>query len=411
MLLRRLLGIFVVVAVVLLPAAAQDKAEKEKAVTTAKEAVTKAKDAAKKAADDLTAADKAVKDEKDDAKKKELQKKADEAKKADETAKKAVTDAEAALKKAEDAAKGTTEEKKSDAKAMLKWKFEKGKDFYQSMKTSTTQEMTVMGNKVNQKQDQTFFFKWTFVDEKDGNWTIKQKIEGVKMDIDIGNQKITYDSQKDAGGTNNPLGEFFKALVNAEFTFTLNTKTMKVEKVEGRDKFLGDLVKQNPQMKPLLEQILSEKALMQMAEPTFAAVPGTEKTVGDKWKVSTDLDMGPIGKYNNEYTYEFKGKKEAKSFDTIGVSTVLKYTPPSDTAGGGTAGLPFKIKSADLKSTEASGDIEFNADKGRIEGSKMTLKLEGKLSIEIGGQSTDVTLNQTQTSEVKTSEQSLLEKK
>src|SRR5262249_24148192 len=155
---------------------------------------------------------------------------------------------------------------------------------------------------------------------------IKQKIEGVKMDIDIGNQKIQYDSQKDSASTNNPLGEFFKALVNAEFTFTLDPKTMKITDVKGRKEFLDALVKQNPQMKPLLEQILSDEALKQMAEPTFAAVPGTEKTVGDKWKVTTELNMGPIGKYNNEYSYEFKGKKEAsnpKSLDVIDVSTVL----------------------------------------------------------------------------------------
>jgi len=412
MLLRRLLALLVVVPVVLVPASAQDAKDKEKAVTAAKEAVTKAKDAAKKTADDLAAAEKAVKDEKDDAKKKDLQKKVDDAKKADDAAKKAVTDAEAAQKKAEDDTKKGTDEKKTEGKAVLKWNLQKGKDFYQKMSTVTNQDMTVMGTKVSQKQDQTFYFKWSIVDEKDGVWTVKQKIEGVKMDIDIGNQKIQYDSQKESGSTTNPLGEFFKALVNAEFTFTINSKdNMKVTDVKGRKEFLDALVKQNPQMKPLLEQILSDEALKQMAEPTFAAVPNVEKNVGDKWKVTTELNMGPIGKYNNEYNYELKGKKDAKSFDTINVSTVLKYTPPTEAAGGGTAGLPFKIKSADLTSKDATGTIEFNADKGRIESSTMKLTLEGKLSIEIGGQTTEVTLNQTQNSEVKTSDSSLMEKK
>jgi hypothetical protein len=401
MFLRRLLGLLVLIALVFVPVLAQDAKDKEKAVTEAKAAVTKAEDA-------LKAAEKAVADEKDEAKKKDLQKKVDDAKKGVNTAKEA-------LKKAEDAAKTEPKkEEKKDVKSTLKWKFEKGKDFYQSMQTTTNQDMTVMGNKVSQKQDQTFFFKWTFVEDKDGKWTVKQKIEGVKMDIDIGNQKIQYDSQKDAAATNNPLGEFFKALVNAEFTFTINTKDMKVEDVKGRKEFLEALVKTNPQMKPLLEQILSEKALMQMAEPTFAALPGSEKTSGDKWKVNTSLDMGPIGKYDNEYEYVFKGKKDAKdskSADIITVATVLKYTPPADAAGSGTGGLPFKIKSADLKSSDASGEIVYNPEKGRIDESSMSLKLDGKLSIEIGGQVTDVTLAQTQTSKVKTSDSSLMEKK
>ncbi len=146
---------------------------------------------------------------------------------------------------------------------------------------------------------------------------------------------------------------------------------MKVTEITGRKEFIEKLGKQNPQMKPLLETILSEEALKQMALPTFAAIPGKEVTAGDKatgtWSNKTELDMGPIGKYVNEYTYTYEGKdKEKKDFDKIKVETALKYTPPTDAAGGGTAGLPFKIKSADLKSTKAEGTILFSEKEGRI---------------------------------------------
>ena len=42
------------------------------------------------------------------------------------------------------------------------------------------------------------------------------------------------------------MGEFFKALVGREFKITLDTKTMKVTKVEGREEFVDKLVKANP---------------------------------------------------------------------------------------------------------------------------------------------------------------------
>jgi hypothetical protein len=184
-------------------------------------------------------------------------------------------------------------------------------------------------------------------------------------------------------------------------------KTLQVTKVEGRDAFLAKLVGTNPQMKPLLEQILSEKALKEMAEPTFAVVPTKPVAPKDTWTRTSTLDMGPIGKYDNEYKYTYEGR-EAKQ-DKITVDTTLKYTPPGEVAGVG--GLPFKIKSADLKSTNAKGTILFSEEKGRVEKSNMSLDLDGKLSIEIGGQTTEVKLTQTQKTEVETSDKSFVEKK
>src|SRR5579864_4798018 len=126
----------------------------------------------------------------------------------------------------------------------LKWKFEKGKSFYQELTTETTQKMTVMGQTINQPQKVTFFLSWTPVDQdKEGNWTVKQKIEGLKMEIDIAGNKLPYDSTKDQGSTS-PLYDFFKSLVGSEFTLTID-KGMKISKIEGRDEFLKKLVKEN----------------------------------------------------------------------------------------------------------------------------------------------------------------------
>src|SRR5690242_21233427 len=88
----------------------------------------------------------------------------------------------------------------------LEWKFEKGKPFYQEMNTKTKQTMKIMAmDNITQNQDQTFIFSWTPVDQdKDKNWIVTQKIEGVKMDIEIGGNKITYDSANPGAATSNP---------------------------------------------------------------------------------------------------------------------------------------------------------------------------------------------------------------
>lgn len=288
---------------------------------------------------------------------------------------------------------------------LLKWKFEKDKSFYQKMTTETKQTMKIASADFNQTQKQTFVFQWTPTKVEDKAVTLTQKIVGVQMDIDIGGQKISFDSTKEKQPNNN-LNDFFNALKDSEFTITLDTEKMKVTKVEGREKFLEKLVKTNPQMKPLLDQILSEQALTEMAEPAFAAVPGKEVKKGDTWERSSKLDMGPIGKFENTYKYTYEGPQD--KLEKIRVESSLKFQAPADQ--GGVGGLPFKIKQADLKSSSAAGTVLFNATAGRVEKSDMTVDLKGNLQIEIGGQTTLVDLSQKQTSTIETTEANPLAK-
>ena len=231
-------------------------------------------------------------------------------------------------------------------KVNLTWKLEKDKAFYQEMTTSANQGMKVMGQDVTQKQTQTFYFSFTpTAQDSNGNWTVKQKIEGVKITIDINNNAVSYDSTNTATA-NNALSEFFKQLVGAEFTLTIDKK-FKVTKIEGRDAFLKKLTSANPQMESLLKQILSEDALKEMADPTFAAIPNKEVKKDEKWKKESKLDMGPIGTYKNTFTYTYEGKNAdgktdaEKKLDKIKVETKLEYSPPKDQPADST--LPFKI--------------------------------------------------------------------
>jgi len=279
----------------------------------------------------------------------------------------------------------------------LKWKFEKDKTFYQEMTTDTKQTMKVMGMDIVQNQKQTFIFSWTpeKQDEKDKSWTIRQKIEGIKMDIEIGGNKFTYDSTKDTSATN-PLADFFKAIVGSEFKLTVSPD-MKVTGVTGKDEFLKKLINANQQMEPLLKTILSDDALKQMADPTFGVIPGKEVTKGEKWTRSSTLSLGPIGGYKSEFTYTYEGKDEKDAnIAKIKVETKLDYQLPTEAEG-----LPFRITSAKLKADNAGGTIRFDIAKGRIADSELKLQLSGTLEIEIGGTKTNVELKQEQTTTVK----------
>jgi hypothetical protein len=282
----------------------------------------------------------------------------------------------------------------------------KGKTFYQEMTTKTKQVMKVMQQEVTQNQDQTFWISWTPMEKKGDDLCVKQKIIGVKMDIEIGGNKISYDSTAKEQPAN-PLTDFFKALKDAEFTIYINAdpksdKYMTVTKVEGREGFITKLASANTQLEPLLKNILSDDALKSMAEPAFGVIPPKGEVPADKkWKREAKLDMGPIGTYDTTYNYTYKGAEKDKNLVTVDVDTVLKYSAPK--AGMNNA-LPFQIKEAKLESKEGKGVIHFDVDKGRVNDSKMDLKLDGKLTIVIGGMQTDVDLTQTQTAELRSTD-------
>lgn len=63
--------------------------------------------------------------------------------------------------------------------------------------------------------------------------------------------------------------------------------------------------------------------------------------------------MGPIGKYDNAYTYTYEGQDE-KKMDKISVKADLVYTKPATSNAGG---LPFKIDAANIKTSSSNGLI------------------------------------------------------
>ena len=145
-----------------------------------------------------------------------------------------------------------------------------------------------------------------------------------------------------------------------------------------------------------------------MAEPAFAVVPGPGKKVkkGDSWSRESKLSMGPIGSYDAKYTYTYSGDEKRTidgnevTLQKIDMKTELKYHPPSaDQASG----LPFKIVSGNLDTTEASGTVLFDAANGRVVETSMKVNLKGKLQISVADQKADVELEQEQTTTTKTS--------
>jgi hypothetical protein len=247
-----------------------------------------------------------------------------------------------------------------DESVWLRWNFEVGKPFYVVMNTKTSQDITVMGQKVSEAADVTYYFSFTPLEYyENGDWLIRQKIEGLKTETETGGP--------------NPLSE---ALVGSEFTLALDTK-MNIIEIDGQNEFLDDF--------------------KEMSQYVFRMVPNKAVKKGESWTKTAILSMGPTGTFESNYKYTYEGSDESK-LQKIKVDTTLKYNPPGPKAGGT---LPFKIVKADLNSKESNGNILFDATKGRVSSCDMTMHLTGTLTIEIGGMTGESIVDLTQTTKVK----------
>jgi len=291
-------------------------------------------------------------------------------------------------------------------------KLEKGKSFYQEMSTTVVQVIKVQSQDLTQKQESTFQFKWTPTKQEGDKWYVEQEVEGLKMTIDISGNVISYDSSKPDGGVtagNPTLTQFFKALVGAKFTVILD-KNQKVEKVEGKEKFIQDLGAGSPQMDNLLKKIMTDDALKQMCDPSFGLTPDSPKKVGDTWKKESNLDLGPIGSYAVSYNFKYvepsaedKKDEKKKDLDKIEIETSLNYSAPK----ANPEGLLFRIKDGKLTSTNpAKGVIYYDHKLHRIQTAEISITLKGDLTVTIGGTDTKVELNQEQKTKITTADTS-----
>jgi Family of unknown function (DUF6263) len=272
----------------------------------------------------------------------------------------------------------------------LRAKFEKGRTFYQEMTCHTAQTMNVLGQEIKQTQTQTYVTSWTPEKQDGDRWLLKQKIEAVKMEIEIGGNTITYDSTKPKA-KKEPIDNLLGALVGSEFRVTLDNG-FNVLKLEGREKLIKKLVADGPEMEAMLRGILSEDALKETANPMLVAAPRRKLDKGDYWVSEKSQDLGPIGRWTGRWQYLHAGK-EGKLIKLKLEAIKYEFQPKKDAVAGE---LPFAITASDFKTKNSTGVILFDPEKGRLHSAEMNMDLEGNMTVTIGGEESRIHLVQTQ---------------
>jgi len=252
----------------------------------------------------------------------------------------------------------------------IKWVLKEGDLFY--AKSTQVMDMTigVMGQNIDQKQE--------------SNTVVRFKVKSVKPGATVV-EMTTVEFKLDAGAGVPGIGGIAEKMKGMTFTATLDDK-MQVTKLEGYDKFLDTISDGDDNMKKLLKSILPQDTFKQMFSQTFAIAPEKPVSVGDTWKQSDKMPLGPLGEFTMKQSFKLESVTDGLA--KIGLKAEMEFKP----GGGGDGGLPFKITKGDIKSDKFTGTHTFDVKAGRLKESTTDAVMSGSLTAAAGGQEIEITL-------------------
>jgi hypothetical protein len=251
----------------------------------------------------------------------------------------------------------------------LQWKLKEGDVFYNKTSVTMDQTIEVMGQKIDQAITVKTVLKFKVKSVKDGAAVVE----------------MTYlENKVDARGL--PGANIGDKLKDVTFTATLD-RNLRVEKLEGYDKFLDALSEGDENQQKLLRAMMPEATIRQMFGQTFVVGPGKPVAVGGTWDRTTKIALGPLGIIETKERMKLASVKD--DLATISVKADLTFQP-----GDGEAGLPFKITRADLKADKFTAAHLFDMKAGRLTETKVDLEMSGSMTISVAGQTVDAKLVQ-----------------
>jgi hypothetical protein len=260
----------------------------------------------------------------------------------------------------------------------LEMKFKEGDKFYIETVSNTKQDLEFMGAKIKSEIDSTQVSSFKVLKSDKDEVVIEQKIESIKTKTSGGLPGTDSDKLTDA-------------MKGATFKVTLNNKG-EVTKIEGYDEFVKKLSADNEVAGKMIKAFMNEETIKSTAAENFAFLPPKPVSKGDTWKRSQVVPLVALGSLKGETTYTYKGP--GKDGEEIAYDQTMEYAPPKE----GDDSLPFKITKGEMKAEKASGTMVFDASKGRLVKTDLTMKMKGSMTFDVAGNTTTLTMDMTQTS-------------
>jgi hypothetical protein len=282
-------------------------------------------------------------------------------------------------------------------KAPLAWSFVKNQTFYQEVSIDAANTVTFQGQQIMVTMRETWHFAWTPIrQEKNGNWVLRQKLLGCKLNMDLFGMKIEIDTTKKAEDEKvEAIAKVLREFINGELTLTVDP-SMKVVRFEGFKELMARIVKDHPTEAEAFRTTVTEDSFKQYTALLLPALPGKEVGKGDRWPIRSTIAMNPIG------TLALEGHYSLVEADR------LKLEGRLNLEGGKKPGTP-QIKKADIRG-ELKGEAKVNSKAGLLGSAEFQIKIQGEAVTENNGMEITMQILQNNTLRTRFSDRNLMPK-
>ena len=268
--------------------------------------------------------------------------------------------------------------------ADLAWKFEKGEVLRYEFTQKNARKFETQGQDLESTSTLVLNLTWTVNEvEADGTAKITQTIERVRVDMENGSQRLSYDSKADdpakANETNDSaetLRKFYSIATTEPYSLTINNRGEVLEaQVPPK---LADLIREY-QFQPLADTggVLSSEGIKKIFVQFFPELPEKPVEPGSTWTGSLEVPAGALSlTLTTKYTLESQESQTAKISGVV--DTTIKPRP----------GVPATLE---IKSQTSSAEYAFDTGSGCLDHSSVsqTIQIEAKQ----GDRTSQMTLN------------------
>ena len=241
----------------------------------------------------------------------------------------------------------------------LRWKFKAGETLRWEMEQKQDTTIKAGGREISSKMVQTVDLRWTVKNVKDdGTAEMGQTIDRMRTKMESAIEKFEYDSKSDKepeGLVAQQILPLFKAMIGAEFTFTMNAQG-ELSDVKVPEQIVKILRDSGPAA-PGGSGMFSEEGLKNMIRESSLALPSKDLAKGESWTRTTKMPPSPIGTMTLDKTYRFQGPdaQAGPDVDAIELESKLDFKPAPNAPG------VFEIKSH-----QGKGTFFFDEKAGRV---------------------------------------------
>ncbi len=180
----------------------------------------------------------------------------------------------------------------------LKFNLKKGRSYAYAMDF----DMELDRNGQKMKNSMSWKYSLNVIDDKDGIKTLNVTYERIAMAMDMGGQKMEFNSDKAPGDVSNPfnmVSNVFAAMKGKSFAMKVN-RMGEIADVEGFDKIGEALVKEMNVPEDVKAKALqnfksqfNNENVKETFSSSFNIFPTKAVKVGDSWRKETTAKMGP----------------------------------------------------------------------------------------------------------------------